>query len=85
MRYVTINETWIHHHTPESNRQSAEWTAKGENRTKRPKKQMSAGKVLNSVFWDAHRILFIDYPKKGRTINNEYYMPLLVRLKEEIA
>ena len=46
---------------------------------------MSAGKVLACVFWDAAGILFIDYLKKGRTIISEYYMTLLVRLKEEIA
>ncbi|EFN81553.1 hypothetical protein EAI_02016, partial [Harpegnathos saltator] len=34
MRYVTIDETWIHHYTPESNRQSVEWTATGETRPK---------------------------------------------------
>ena len=81
MRYVTMDETWIHHYTPESNRQSAEWTAKGQNRPKRSKTQISAGQVLASVFWDAHGILFIDYLEKGRTINCEYYMELLVRLK----
>ena len=85
MRYVTIDETWINHYTPESNRQSAEWTAKGENRPKRSKSQISAGKVLASVFWDEHGILFIDYLEKGRIVNNEYYMALLLRLKEEIA
>ena len=46
---------------------------------------MSVGKVMASVFWDVHGILLIDYLKKGRTINNEYYMAVLVRLKEEIA
>ena len=45
----------------------------------------SAGKVLSSVFWDAQGILFIDYLEKGRTINSEYYIALLVCLKEEIA
>ena len=45
----------------------------------------SAGKVLAFVFWDAHGILFIDYLERGRTIKSEYYMALLVRLKEEIA
>ena len=40
MRYVTMDKTWIHHLTPESNRQSAEWTTKGKNRPKRPKTQM---------------------------------------------
>ena len=60
MRYVIMDETWIHHYTPKPNGQSAEWTAKGENRPKRPKTKMSAGKVLASVFWNAHGILFID-------------------------
>ena len=30
-------------------------------------------------------ILFINYLEKGRTINGEYYMALLVRSKKEIA
>ena len=85
MRYVTMDETWIHHYTPGSNQQSAEWIAKGENRPKWPKMQMSAGKVLAPVFWDTRVILFIDYLEKKRTTNSEYYMALLVRLKEEIA
>ena len=37
MRYVKMDETWIHHYTPESNRQSAKWTEKDENPLKRPK------------------------------------------------
>ena len=35
-RYVTVDETWIHHFTTESNRQLAEWHAAGESRPKRP-------------------------------------------------
>ncbi|KAM8719395.1 hypothetical protein ACLKA7_012018 [Drosophila subpalustris] len=55
-RYITMDETWIHHFTPESNRQSAEWHAAGESRPKRPKTQQLADKVIASVFWDAHGI-----------------------------
>ena len=51
----------------------------------RPKMQISAGKVLASVFWDVQGILFIDFLEKGRTINSEYYIALFVRLEEEIA
>ena len=46
---------------------------------------MSAGKVLVSVFCDTYGILSIDHLAKRRAINSEYYMALLVRLKEEIA
>ncbi|KAF7278519.1 hypothetical protein GWI33_008223 [Rhynchophorus ferrugineus] len=34
-RYVTMDETWFHHFTPKSNRQSSEWTAHDEPTPKR--------------------------------------------------
>ena len=83
-RYVTMNETWIHHYTPGTKRSSAEWTAAGESHPKRPKAQHWAGKVMASVFWDPHGILFIDYLKKGKIIKSDYYMALRDRLSEEI-
>ena len=83
--YVTMDETWIHHFTLESNQLPAEWTAAGESCPKWPKMQTSVGKVLASVFWDVQIILFLDYLEKGRTINSEYYIALLVHLKKEIA
>ena len=47
--------------------------------------QTLTSKVLASVNWDAEGILFIDYLDKERTINSEYYIALLVRLKEKIT
>ena len=79
-----MDETWIHHYTPETKKSSAEWTAAGESRLKRPKTQQWAGEVTTSVFWDAHGILFIDYLEKGKTINSDYYVSLLDRLSAEI-
>ena len=75
-----MDETWIHHFPQKSNRQSGERTAAGENRPKRPKKQN-----FSFVLWDVQDIFFIDYLEKRRTINSEYYIVLLVNLKEEIA
>ena len=49
-KYVTMDETWIHHFILESNQQSAEWTAAEESYPKRPKVQTSVGKFLASVF-----------------------------------
>ena len=56
-----------------------------ESYPKQPKMQTSAGKVLASIFWAVQGILFIGYLEKERTINSEYYIALLVHLKEEIA
>ena len=49
-RFVTMNETWIHHYTPESREGSKQWVKPGESAPKRPKTQQTAGKVMTCVF-----------------------------------
>jgi hypothetical protein len=73
-----MDVTWMLHNTAESNRQSAEWTDRDEPNAKRGKTHWSAGKIMASVFWDERGIIFIDYLKKGPTINSEYYILALL-------
>lgn len=82
--FITMDETWIHHYTPESSQQAKQWVEPSGSAPKRPKTQQSAGKVMASVFWDAQGIIFIDYLEKGKTITGAYYSSLLDRLKEEV-
>jgi competence transcription factor ComK len=44
--------------------------------------QKSTGKVLTSIIWNQDDILLIYYLPKGQTINAEYYLSLLVKLKD---
>jgi len=44
--------------------------------------QKSARKVIASIFWDQDGILLIDYLPKGQSFNAEYYLSLLVQLKD---
>lgn len=83
-RYITVDETWIHHYTPETKEQSKQWTKGGEPAPKKAKSALSAGKVMATVFWDARGVIHVDYLQKGRTINGVYYANLLQRLSEEI-
>jgi len=39
-------------------------------------------KFLPRIFWDQDGILHIDYLPKGQTINAEYYLSLLVQMKD---
>jgi len=59
-----------------------EWRHSGSPRPKTFRVQKSAGKVLASIFLDNDDILFIDYFPKDQTINAEYYLSLLVQLKD---
>jgi histone-lysine N-methyltransferase SETMAR len=76
-QFITMDETWIHHYTPESKQQSKQWTEAGCSAPKKTRSVPSARKVMASVFWDAEGILFIDYLEKGKTITREYYSNLL--------
>jgi len=59
-----------------------EWRRSGSPRPKKFTVQKSTGKFLASIFWDQDGILLIDYLPKGQTINAEYYLSLLVQLKD---
>jgi hypothetical protein len=79
-----MNETWIHHYTPESKQQSSQWREASCSAPKKTRSVPSAGGVMASVFWDVEGILFIDNLDKGKTITGEYYSNLLTRLDEKI-
>lgn len=57
--FITMNDTWVPHFTPEMKEQWKHWTERGESAP-------SAGKVMASVFWDAHVIISLNIFKKGK-------------------
>ncbi|UYV79087.1 hypothetical protein LAZ67_17001077 [Cordylochernes scorpioides] len=83
-RFVTMEETWTHHFTPESKQQSMKWRHSGSPPPKKAKTVPSAGKVMVSVFWDSEGVLLLDFLKKGQTITGNYYANLVKQLREAI-
>jgi len=82
--FITMDETWLHHYTPESKQQLKLWTEAGCSAPKKTRSVPSAGKVMASVFWDAEGVLFIDCLENGKTITREYYSNLSTRLDKKI-
>ena len=76
-RFVTVDETWIQHYTPEMKEQSKQCTSSDERAPKKVKTVTSAGKVMATVVWDSPGIIFTDYLEKERTITLKYYADLL--------
>ena len=81
VQLLTMDETWLYHCDTETKQQSMDWRHSGSPRPKLFQVQISAGKFLVSIFWDEDCTLLTDYLQKGRTINAEYYLSLLVQLK----
>ncbi|UYV84200.1 hypothetical protein LAZ67_X001501 [Cordylochernes scorpioides] len=83
-RFVTMNETWAHHFTPESKQQSMQWRHSGSPPLKKAKTVPSAGKVMVSVFWNSEGVLLLDFLNKGQTIIDNHYAILVKQLREAI-
>jgi [histone H3]-lysine36 N-dimethyltransferase SETMAR len=80
-RYVTMDESWVHHYDPETKIQSKQWKHTGSPPPRKFKVVPSAGKIMLSVFWDAQGIILTDYLQKGATITGNYYSQLIVKLR----
>lgn len=83
-RFITMDESWVHHYQPETKEQSKQWKHTSSPTPKKARVIPSAGKVMASVFWDSQGVLLIDYLEKGHTVTGLYYSQLLKRLREAI-
>ena len=83
-RFVTMDETWVHHFQPESKQQFKQRKHLGSPAPKRAKTVCSAGKLMASVFWDAGGVLLVNYLEKGKTITGQYYVDLPMQFREQI-
>ncbi|KAG5344024.1 SETMR methyltransferase, partial [Acromyrmex charruanus] len=48
-RFITVDETWIHYFTPETKKQSKQWTSPSEPAPKKAKTVKSVGKVMATL------------------------------------
>ena len=65
-RFITMDDTWVHHFTPETKEQLKQWTQKGEPAPRKAQTVSCAGRVMASVFWDARGIILSEEIKQKR-------------------
>ncbi|UYV62508.1 hypothetical protein LAZ67_2000896 [Cordylochernes scorpioides] len=83
-RIATGDESWVHHSTPETKRQSMVWKKPEESASKKAKVTISAGKVMAIVFWDCKGVLLVDYLPPNTTVNAARYCEVLTKLRAAI-
>lgn len=81
--FVTVDETWIHRLTPESNEQSMQ-AISGETAPKKARTSLSANRVIVSVVMHDRGVIHVDYLEKVRTITGEYFSNILGRFDSEL-
>ena len=81
---LSLTFFWAHYYEPENKAQSRQWVGPGSPRPKKFKTQPSAGKVIDTVFWDAKGVIMLDVLPKRSTITGVYYANLLDQLRTAI-
>ncbi|KAI6648249.1 Histone-lysine N-methyltransferase SETMAR-like [Oopsacas minuta] len=81
---VTGDETWLHFYDPKTSLQTSQWKRRHEATPIRPRAVASAGKRMATIFWDTKGIIMIDLLPNKVTINTEYYVQVLKKLREAI-
>ena len=83
-RIITGDETWVYGYDVETKAQSSQWKRPDEPRPKKARQVRSNVKVLLTVFFDYNGIVHYEFLPTGRTVNKEYYLEVLRRLREKI-
>ena len=81
---ITGDETWIYAYDPETADQSSEYRAKGEEKPKKSRQSRSKIKVMLTVFFDYRGVVHYEFLPTGQTVNKEYYLSVMRRLREAI-
>ena len=83
-RIITGDETWVYEYDTQSRHQASEWRAPNEPRPKKPRRFQSKKKAMLTVFMDYNGIVHHEFLSEGQTVNKEYYLGVMRRLREAI-
>ena len=83
-RIITGDETWIYKYDTHSRHQASEWRSPNEPRLKKPRRFQSKKKVMLTVFMDYRGVVHHEFLSEGQTVNKEYYLGVMRRLREAI-
>ena len=81
---VTGDESWVYGYDPETKQQSSQWKGPSSPRPKKGRQVRSKTKVMLLAFFDSEGIVHHEYAPDGQTINKEFYLEVLRRLRESV-
>jgi len=78
---VTGDASWVYEYDPETKQESSQWKGPTSPRPKKWRQVRSKTKVMLLAFFDFEVIVHHEYAPVGQTINKEFYVEVLRRLR----
>jgi [histone H3]-lysine36 N-dimethyltransferase SETMAR len=76
---VTMDESAVSFHTPETKQQSKQWVKKGQPGPIKARVHATRSKQMVLVFFDSQGVIYTDYVPKGDSVNSQYIIEALSR------
>jgi len=83
-RVITGDETWVYQYDPETKQQSAQWKTANSPQPKKFRRSKSRVKTMLLTFFDIIGIVHYEFVPTGQTVNQDYYLNVLERLREKV-
>jgi histone-lysine N-methyltransferase SETMAR len=81
---ITGDETWVYGYDVGMKVQSSQWVSKTSPRPKKACQVHSHIKVMLKVYFDSESVVHYEFLPQGRTVNKEYYLEVIQRLREAV-
>ncbi|GFX23891.1 mariner Mos1 transposase [Trichonephila clavipes] len=81
---ITGDESWAYGYDLETKQQSSQWKPPGSLDQKKARPERSNIKVMLIVFFDAVGIVHHEYATQCQTVNKEFYLDVMRRLREAV-
>ena len=83
-RVITGDESWFSCYEPKTKMSTRAWLGRNEARPQKCVKDRYVRKVMVIVFWDSKGVIMRDFVPDGRSVNAEYYLEVMRRLRQNI-
>ena len=81
---VTDDESWVYGYDPETKQQSSQWKGPTSPQPKKGRQVRSKTKGMLPAFFYSEGFVHHEYAPDGQTINKEFYVEVLRRLRESV-
>ena len=83
-KVITGDESWVYGYDPETKQQSSQCNRPDEPRPKKTRQSRSLVKSMSIIFFGCQGVVHYEFAPRGQTINKEYYVEVLKRLRDAV-
>ena len=83
-KVITGDESWVYGYDTETKQQSSQWKHPDEPRPKKVRQSRSHVKSMLIISFDREGVVHYEFAPRGQTINKEYYVDVLKRLRDAV-